>query len=730
MSTFTDWLLGTKPEQLKLASDAGTIKHIVPKVPMLDHSSQSLTSYATKSELVYACIEKKAQAATDPVLILQKKKGDDWEQIDEHPALDLLNEPNPWDDGDSFLRTWIASENIAGEFYAEIVRSRAGVPAELYPLRPDYLYPQYVSRGGSEVLDHYLYYINGKPIKFLPDDLLIKRRHGLGSMYSGVSPLYVALNPVDADIAATEYIRAFYNNGATPSGILKVKGRKMSEEDMAAAQQKFVNRYGRGGKMRGGPMILDEDGDYEAIGSNLSELNSGELTQIDETRICMAFGVPPVLIGAYVGLQNVNQKASFKGAMEEFWMNTMSPELKQLRQFLTRKFLPLYGEAEAVMRGDIRFFWDMTNVSALQEDVDAVHDRIALGYKTGIYKLDEAREHVGLEPVGGEEGEAFFSAPAVEEPEKDILDEETLVEKRMREKIDAELLGRVFMNGSGADGQKLGGIINGNGQKKTFNYEGLELHREPNEIEKSIDLKAIADSYDSGKEALTRIVLDIRKDLIDQAVKAIPKVSDSDVFTLTLVPPKNAYKQVGKVLEKSVEEGRRQIEHEALKSSIRKAKHSDGPVGFRPGVSKSAIDDLIKRLVELTVSRIINGVQTAAIDIFAALGVLGLDTDEIEQRMREELDERSEKPFEGYARQAINEAVNAGRREEMEARDGEIERYQYSAILDNLTCSPCEEWDGATADRLDQLPETPNPECEGMSNCRCFIIAIFGAEVS
>lgn len=227
-----DWFLGTQPEALKLHAES-TTKHIIPKVPVLPYDTASLSNYATRSEIVYSCIEKKAQSACDPELIIQKKtKGGEWETVESHPALETLLEPNPWDDGESFMRTWIASENISGEFYAEIVRSRVGVPVEFYPLRPDCIFPQYVSRGGFDVLDYYAYRINGREIRYKPEDLLIRRRHGLGSLYSGVSPLYVALGAVDADIASTEYIRAFFNNGGTPSGIINVTGRNLSDEEM------------------------------------------------------------------------------------------------------------------------------------------------------------------------------------------------------------------------------------------------------------------------------------------------------------------------------------------------------------------------------------------------------------------------------------------------------------------------------------------------------------------
>jgi hypothetical protein len=47
----------------------------------------------------------------------------------------------------------------------------------------------------------------------------------------------------------------------------------------------------------------------------------------------------------------------------------------------------------------------------LQEDRTAQADRATKIYKDGIARLNEAREEMGLDPVDGEEGEAFYAAP-------------------------------------------------------------------------------------------------------------------------------------------------------------------------------------------------------------------------------------------------------------------------------------------------------------------------------
>lgn len=667
---FIDWFR-EKPIQLELK--AATSRVPLPQAPQLEFSSASYGRYASRSELVYACIEKKAQAFCDPELVVQRKNGKgEWEDIIDHPALQVLNIPNPSDDNESFFRCWTASENVAGVFYAEIVRSGAGSPVELYPLRPDCVFPQYVHSSKGMVLDHYAYRMNGYEVRYKPEELLIHRMHSLSSMYAGMSPMAVALASIDADISATEYVRDFFNNDGTPSGILKVTGRNLSDDEALRMKQKWQSLYARNGKGRGGVAILDDSADYETVGAKLNELNSEELTSIDETRICMAFGVPPVIIGAYVGLKNVNQKASFKGALEEFWMNTMSPELKIKRKFLTNKFLPFFEGEEAIRAGKIRFFWNMDTVSAMQEDIDAIHDRVSLGYKSGLYKLDEAREKIGLEPVGEEfGGEEFFKAPVVN-PEG-TEDEETLVEKRERREksiLDADLI-----------------------EKKT-----LEFRRELSEAEQSIDIKAIADSFENIE--LAKTVLTIKDELFNQALTTALKLSESEIHTLSVTPPTTVYRRVRKLVEASVQEGRSQV---AKKKGVE---------------VKGIIDDLIDRLVDLTVSRIVTEVSAAVINIITQLAILGLDVEEDEVRSR--FEERSDKPYESIARQATKTAVNAGRREEMKGGS----RFEYSAILDKNVCGPCEQWDGKQAENIDDLPETPNPECEGGAECRCFIIEI------
>lgn len=734
MSIF-DVFRRSEPTQLKLLDDTyGKSKVSMPKAPPLDVSLENLLKYSKRSELVYACIEKKAQAACDAEVVVEQKKGGEWEPVEGHPLVSLLNKPNPWDDGESFIRSWIASENFADNFYCEIVRSGAGAPVGLYPLNPVYLYPQYVSRMGFEVLSHYVYYIGGKYVEFKPEELLIRRRHGAGSVYSDVSPVAIALGSVDADAAMTDYVRAFFNNEGTPSGILTVKGKRLSDTEAQGLQQKWTQRFSRGGPNRKGIAVLDESAEFQTVGAKLNELGDETLNGKIETRICMAFGVPPILVGSITGLRHVTQNATSKAAMQDFWQYTMSPELKSIRKFLTWSLLPMFENIDAIKKGNIRVNWDMTQVSALQPDLDAVVKRTVSAYQGGVLTLNEARADLKLDAVDDEMGDEFFKLPAPsvnfgqmpepvappnEDEPKQIGDGKAewvpATPEMNREFIKAAIDGTLLYEESV-------GVLDATTllEKKTFDYNGLTLGREPTELEKTIDLKGMVEDAEAGKEQMAKVLLSIRSKLIIQAEDALSKLDPKSVHELILDPPDNAYSGVRKVVDKLFQVGQQQVRTDLARQKAKK----NGLLVETKDISDKWLR-FLQKIVDRTMSRVISEIQTRAINFFVARGLLDRDDVETINELRKALEDQSTGIFDNIASSAANAAIGEGRDAEIEARSDEWEMVEYSAILDKNTCGTCEDADGMTASDPSELPDAPNPDCEGGALCRCFHVAIF-----
>jgi HK97 family phage portal protein len=357
-------------------------------------SIAQLLSWYRRHELVYACIQKTAQAAIDPELILERRNDrGEYTRLEGHPFVRLLNRPNENSDGAQFISDWLVSEQVAGVFYAEIVRNRAGMPTQLYPINPLKFFPVPDSEGHIVA---YQWKEAGNETTIVARDILASRLSSPFDAFNGLSPLAVALGSIDADAAQTDYLRAFFNNDGTPTGILKISGRNLTPERADEIRQRWMQQYTRNGKYRNAPAVLDENAEYQKIGANIQEIEANTIRAVLEARICSVFGVPPLLVGAYVGLLYVNQRAAATQAQTEFWANKLSPTFKRLRNFLTWNLLTEFESEEDILSRRVRLRWDMSNVVALREDEQQRQIRIRENYRAGLLTYQEARAQLGV----------------------------------------------------------------------------------------------------------------------------------------------------------------------------------------------------------------------------------------------------------------------------------------------------------------------------------------------
>lgn len=607
----------------------------IPEYP--DYDRQSLMGWFERNEVVYACIRKKCEAVVDPELIVEKQVGDEWEAIQGHPLVALLQKPNPDDTYDTFMAAWVASEECTGEFFAEIVRDKSGVPIELYPLDPWKMFPVY--KGGKRAYWEF-HSGTGAPVRLNLEDVLYRKK--------GVAPLRVAIGAVDADNAQTDFTRAFFHSDGIPAGILKVLNKTLSDEDANSLQQRWMTKFRRGGTNYKQVAVLDQNADYQQIGSNMTQIESAVTRGQIESRICMVFGVPPALIGAYVGMDLATNDATLKSLLADFWDNTMSPDLKARRAFLTWKLLPEFEPIENIKAGKIQVAYDMTYVMALQEDENDRHARARENFKVSGISINEFRESIGLDPI---EGDDYFLQPqsvtAVAEQVRQLLafreppEPPDPNEKPEGETVDGEVVPPLQIGDGKKELAELGALFladlgykhNGTEYTKAYDHDGLMLRREPRDSEKAIDLKSISDSYDNGKARINRVLIGIRNELIDQAVEAVQTLEAGAIYTLTLQPPPNAYKKLAKEITTVYQMGRQQVAKE-LDATESKDKQSQG---------------WLARLIDLLIARIVNEVATRAINLFTSQGTLGLTDEEIVAKLKDGLQEQSLKIFESYA---------------------------------------------------------------------------------
>lgn len=703
------------------------------------YSGDKLADLYRRNELAYACINKIADVMNDAELIVEKQnaKGD-WEKVNGHPLAALMKKPNSQEIGLDFRKKMTQSEYSLGLVYIRLIRPRPmAVPTEFYVLNPNRVIPQ-IDYGKNKI-DYFQYTTPlGQIERIAPEDILIRRRADLTDEFGGLAPLQVAANTIEGDENLTDYINSFFDaesetGAGVPSGVLTVE-RNVSPEQMTMLQKLWMKRT-RGTEVA----VLSQGATYQAVGSKISELSSDSLTARNEAKILGIFGVPGSLVSAYVSYLHVTQNATAKSELNNFHLNKISPELKSQREWLTWFVLPEFEDINAIRAEKIRVGWDLSQMAAWLDDLTELNARARANFQAGGITLNEFRTAIGQPP--DPKGDYYlqpFNLSAIS-PENRAAEAVRMVEQGTNPNDPPPETPKSEVIDALPEPLLLP-------EKKTFEFDGLTLSREPSEIEKLIDLKSLVSDLESQSENLEASLLKYRDALINQAVSAAKDLDEKTIFSLTLERNEKQAKFVKKALNEAYGKGRAQIMREInvqtsekmYKASKQKdciyCSYSEKGVYklcekcFIPPLELKDLtsDETEERLASLsdsTIAKILNEIQSRAINAYTALKILGWDVGSFFDELKTRLFGESSAFVSQLARNSANAAVMKGRMDEIaETSEGITE---YSAILDKNLCSECKAYDGKrSATPENDFPEVPNPYCKGGSNCRCFWVAI------
>lgn len=268
-------------------------------------------------------------------------------------------------------------------------------------------------------------------------------------------------------------------------------------------------------------------------------------------------------------------------------------------------------------------------------------------------------------------------------------------------------------------------------EKKSFEWEGLKLSREPKEHEK-IAVKGIAGAQESSKEAISKILLKVREELISDGLKDIKKLDPARYHELILSVPAASRESLRDRLIKVHKQAGLLVDGELAHPGKSHDWALSEPFpcldcGVIPETKEAVPEDGFEELddlVDVTLSRVANETQSRIIGAATESVTLGLSGNNLQTAIATTVNTGSVTYIDRAAGGLSNRVIGIGRRDEMLKRADDIGRYEYSALLDVNTCSACASLDGTTATSMDDLPEVPLADCEGGSMCRCFIVAV------
>jgi hypothetical protein len=217
--------------------------------------------------------------------------------------------------------------------------------------------------------------------------------------------------------------------------------------------------------------------------------------------------------------------------------------------------LPEFENIDDIKAERVRVNWDISHVGFLQEDADGLHARARENFKAGFWTLNEAREATGMKPdeVSGSD---YYVQPinvvAVSPQVRAIeADKEPQAPPPQLQQPPANPVPDPNAEPVPPKAEPHEHI-----EKKTFDFNGLTVGREPHGVELVIDLKKIVSDLESEKQKVISILSKFRVDLIKQTVEKLDKLTVETAHTLTLTPDPKRRKEILKALKSAYMTGR------------------------------------------------------------------------------------------------------------------------------------------------------------------------------
>lgn len=339
---------------------------------------------------VYSCTRAIAEAVASIDLLLfeiNPSTGEKTLKMDADPMRLLLN-PNKIMTKETLLLRLQSHRELFGNEYWHLIKGANNQPIAIFPLRPESARP---IASSNDFISAFEFVINGRSIRIPIEDLVHYKNFNPITDLIGMSTLGAAQDAAETDVFARDYNKEFFNNGAMPGAVLKVKG-ELSPKDKKRLKQAFDQQYAGQGK-RYKTFVASGGLDIEQFNVSQKDMEFMEQRKFSRDEILAIFQVPKPIIGI---LEDVN-RASAEAAMFVFTMQTIEPKMKSLVDTLNAFYLPMFKNSQ-----NLRFEF----TSPVPRDKKTVIEEYKAAIAGGWMTPNEVRLKEGLDPL--ENGDSIY----------------------------------------------------------------------------------------------------------------------------------------------------------------------------------------------------------------------------------------------------------------------------------------------------------------------------------
>lgn len=379
-----------------------------------DPSSEDFQRLGSVVAAVYRSVFIKSVSCAQLDVIIERKKGDTWEDISDSDELTIFKTYNDRQTDYDFWEQFWGYMEYTGECPIALGYNGVGKLEKMFPLRPDLIE---IIPGNESIVDHYIFHRGGKFYTIAEEDILFVKYFNPLNTLRGLSPISAAKNDLILELGAIAASKNLFEKGMVPSGIISTD-KELDDAKWKRYTTAIQEKYG--GTVNFGKMLVLGDGmSYKQLSLSSKEMQFMELREWTRDTVSMVYGLPPIF------LMNFSSSSVLQNTEIQYKLlwETLKPNLIKVQKIFTAFVLPL-----VIREKNVRFRFDLSKVAALQDDIMKKTKRFESGFKQAATSPNDFREHVlGLARVPDSAMDQYYLQGTVipisnigEEPEKSI----------------------------------------------------------------------------------------------------------------------------------------------------------------------------------------------------------------------------------------------------------------------------------------------------------------------
>jgi HK97 family phage portal protein len=343
--------------------------------------------------IVYRAVNEIARSLSDMTVELHRPGRDGQAEIlSAHPVLDLLRQPNPMMGYDTFIHAAFTDYLLHGEM--AIYAPQESRPAEIWTVDPREIK---VVPGSGRIPARYLHKAGAVETSIEVDrltgrsQLLFYRMYNPADPWRGQSPLMAAGLAADTHNAGVQWNYRLLKNSARPSGLVTFEQEGVDPDTIDATRRYFRDNV-QGDANAGGIPMLFGGAKWTPMDNSPRDMDFLNTQKEAAKLIAAAFGVPLPLIDTDATTYN-----NMEQAKERFYTDTLIPMFRGFLNTFGNWLLPMFEDG-------LQFAINMDDIPALEASRGRLFDRMVRAKMAGLITVDEAREAIGYDPLGGAAG--------------------------------------------------------------------------------------------------------------------------------------------------------------------------------------------------------------------------------------------------------------------------------------------------------------------------------------